>query len=401
VGLAVALNIFQGGVLFYGFTLIIGPMSEETGWSRTAITAVFPILGLMNAVIAPFLGMLFDKIGPRPLLGGGMVMMGGGMMLLARADSLPAFYAAYVLAQMGSAGMWSSTGPAVANWFVRRRGRALGAFSLGYALSGTLSPFFYWLITSVGWRDAMATVGFVAWALLVPAVLVIRRRPEDHGLWPDGADGPPVLDEATGAGEVNLTVRQALRSRAFWMLAASSSLAFITIATLQVHWSPYLESVGFSARNAALFLPALPLCTVVGRLGFGFLADMWEKRRATALAFGLQAVAILLLALVDASRPWLLPFFLAFWGLGFGGTVVTRPALQGELFGRFSFGALQGVLSMTSETGFAFSPVVASLAFDSLGTYRPVFFAFAALTSLAVFIVLSIPRPQPASSRRL
>ena len=401
---AVLLNIFQGGVLFYGFTLIIGPMTEETGWTRTAVTAVFPIIGVTAAFLAPFLGGLFDRIGPRPIIGVGLLVMGGGMLLLSGVTSLVAFYFAFTLTNLGSVALWSSSGPAVANWFVRRRGRALGVYSLGYALAGLMSPPFFWLIETVGWRTSFQVVGLVTWVLIPLAVFVIRRRPEDYGLFPDGDDAPPPrVDETsavseTSSGEVNLTARQAVRTRAFWLLAAGSSLAFLTIAALQVHWTPYMESVGFSRQAAAFFLPLVPLSTVIGRIGFGFLADLWDKRRATALAFTLQAGAIILLAFLDASRPWMVFLFLALWGVGFGGTIVTRMALQGELFGRYSFGLLLGLLSMSSEAGFAFSPLIASLSFDALGTYRPVFLAFAVLTFLATPITLAIVRPKRPTS---
>lgn len=401
---AVLLNIFQGGVLFYGFTLVITPLTEETGWSRTAVTAVFPIIGIAAAVLSPLLGGLFDRIGPRPIIGGGLLVLGGGMVLLSQVTSLPAFYLAFTLANIGSTAIWSSSGPAVANWFVRRRGRALGLYSLGFALAGIMSPPFFWLLESVGWRNSFVVVGIAAWALIPLAVWVIRHRPEQYGMFPDGADVPPPniedLETSSGEGEVNLSARQALRTQAFWLMAIGSSLAFLTIAALQVHWSPYLESVGFSRQAAAYFLPALPLSTVVGRIGFGVLVDMYDKKRVTALAFALQAVAVIALALIDVSRVWLVFLFFVLWSVGFGGTIVTRMALQGYLFGRFSFGALQGLLSMSSEAGFAFAPLIASLAFDALGSYRPLFFAFAFLTFLAAPITLAIVRPRPATRQK-
>ena len=168
---------------------------------------------------------------------------------------------------------------------------------------------------------------------------------------------------------------------------------FLTIATLQVHWVPYLGSTGFSRESAAFYLTLLPLSTVVGRLTFGFLADFMDKRRVTALAFGVQACAVFTLAWVDESRQWSIVLFLVFWGFGFGGTVVTRMALQGFLFGRNSFGALQGALSMTSEAGFALAPFLASIVFEGLGTYRPAFLAFAFLCFMSVPLTLLIRRP--------
>ena len=173
----------------------------------------------------------------------------------------------------------------------------------------------------------------------------------------------------------------------------------MTIAALQVHWSPLLQAIGFSERSAANLLFILPLSTVVGRLGFGFLVDIWDKRRVTATAFVLQGIAVFVLTMVDADRWWLLPVFFIFWGLGFGGTVVTRPALQAEMFGRFSFGAINGILFMTGEAGFAFAPLIASRAFEEMGSYTPVFLVFAVLSILAAPLVLAIQKPRTASVR--
>ncbi len=403
---AVILNIFQGGILFYGFTLVLDPMTTEMGWTKTEVTFAFPIMGAVIAVISPFLGSLFDRIGPRPLIAAGMSALGCGMIALHGVDSLLMFYIWFSLANIGSAGMWLSVGPAVANWFVRRRGRALGIYTLGYALAGIMAPPFYWLIDGVtwggfsfdgvGWRDSFLIVGVIFLMLMPIAVLVIRHRPENMGLYPDGADEPPQMatgNELAADAEADTTATEALRTQAFWLMAIGSGLAFLTIATLQVHWVPYLNSVGFSREAAAFYLPLLPLSTIVGRLGFGFLADLWDKKKVTALAFALQAGAVLILAGVDQSRGWTIFLFFSMWGVGFGATIVTRMTLQGYLFGRNSFGALQGMLSMTSEAGFAFSPLIASAIFESLGTYRPIFIVFAALSLLAAPITLMIRRP--------
>ena len=406
---AVLLNIFQGGILFYGFTLILDPMTEEMQWSKTQVTVAYPIMGVAIGVLAPFVGSLFDRIGPRPIIGVGMALMGLGLIMLHSVSNLPMFYVWFSLANLGSAGMWLSVGPSVANWFVKSRGRALGIYTLGYAFAGLMAPPFFWLIDGlkwggfqfdgVGWRDSFLIVGIIFLILMPLAVFIIRHRPENLGLYPDGADHPP-LEVTAGStfpddAEMNISAMQAIRTQAFVLMAISSGLAFLTIATLQVHWVPYLNSVGFSRESAAFYLPLLPLSTVVGRLGFGFLSDIWDKKRVTALAFAMQAAAVMMLAFVDATQTWTVFAFLGLWGVGFGATIVTRMTLQGYLFGRNSFGALQGMLSMTSEAGFAFSPLIASTVFEDLGTYRPVFIAFAVLVLIASPLTLAIRRPRP------
>ncbi len=409
VAAAVVLNIVFGGILFYGFTLVIDPITEEMNWTKTQVTGAYLFMGLLIGVLAPLLGWSFDKVGPRPLLFFGLTSLGFSLIMLHYVQSLPMFYLWFSLANASSVGIWMSGGPAVANWFVRMRGRALGIHSLGFAFAGFMAPPFLWLVdgadygwlvfAGVGWRDAFFVTGVIFFILMPFAVLIIRHRPEDLGLYPDGADEPPP-EAAMSSGapisddvEINATACEALKTNAFWLLAVASMFGFLTIATLQVHWVPYLGSTGFSRELAAFYLTLLPLSTVVGRLTFGFLADFMDKRRVTALAFGVQACAVFTLAWVDESRQWSILLFLLFWGFGFGGTVVTRMALQGFLFGRNSFGALQGALSMTSEAGFALAPFLASIVFEGLGTYRPAFLAFAFLCFMSVPLTLLIRRP--------
>ena len=406
---SVFLNIVFGGILFYGFTLVLDPITEEMNWTKTQVTAAYPIMGVVIAILAPLLGSWFDKVGPRPLLFFGLSGLGFSLIMLHSVDSLIWFYLWFSMANASSVGMWMAVGPTVANWFVRKRGRAIGIYSLGFAFAGFMAPPFLWLVdgvdygwlvfAGVGWRDAFLVAGVIFLVMMPFAVFIIQHRPENRGLYPDGADEPPA-EAAMSSGapisddvEINSTATQALKTRAFWLLAVGSAFGFLAIATLQVHWVPYLGSTGFSRETAALYLSLLPLSTVMGRLTFGFLADWADKRKVTALAFGIQACAIFTLAWVDESRTWSILLFLFFWGFGFGGTVVTRMALQGYLFGRNSFGALQGMLSMTSEAGFALAPVIASIVFESLGTYRPAFLAFALLCFMSVPITLLIRRP--------
>ncbi|MYD37068.1 MAG: MFS transporter [Dehalococcoidia bacterium] len=406
---AVILNILQGGILFYGFTLVLDPVTDEMGWTKTELTIAYPIMGVVIGVISPFLGGLFDRIGPRPLIGAGMVIVAASMIMLHYVQSLPMFYLWFSLLNLGSMGIWLSVGPTVANWFVRARGRALGTYSLGFALAGLLAPPLYWLIDGgiilgfefdgLGWRDAFFLLGVMFLFLMPLTILIFRHRPENMGLYPDGADYPP-LEVSPGAemsddAEMTTTAMQALRTQAFWLMAICSALTFLTIATLTVHWVPYMGSIGIEREAAAFFLPLLPLGTMVGRLLFGVLADLYDKRRVTALAFCVQAAAVLMLSQIDPAREWTLVLFLVLWGFGFGGTIVARMALQGYLFGRNSFGALQGMLTMTTEAGFALSPLIASIVFEELGTYRPLFLGFAVLAFLAGPLTMLIRRPTP------
>ena len=298
------------GTFFYGFGAIFDSLVDEFGWSHAAISFGFSMRAEVGGIFAPVVGYMVDRLGPRKLLLAGVTTVGLGFLWMSRINTLWEFYGAVIVIALGMAACGGLVGQvAIANWFERKRGRAMAFLTVGAGASGVMVTILAWLISLYGWRSALAILAVVTWAIGIPAAMLVRRRPEDYGLAPDGepvpaaapvaaptaADGPPPARVAEG-----MTVREALRSRTFWFLAIAFAFSWFGTTAIVVHQIPALTATGFSDESAALVVTLTTLVSLSGRLGFGWLADFRDKRLVLAGAFALQTMGMLLFAAVHA-----------------------------------------------------------------------------------------------------
>lgn len=399
-----AMAVYYSGAYFYSFTLFVSPITDDLGWSGTIIPQGFLITGVFGAILAPILGTLFDRIGPKIVVGGGMALGGLGFFILSQMTEPWHFYVGFSLAGIGPVAIYNGAVPAVANWFVLRRGRALGLTVAGLGIGGVLAPVSLLLIDALGWRGAMMAIALGTGVLLVPLSLVLRRRPEDHGALPDGLKVAPSagIDEALQPLEQNeMSLREAVASPVFWLIALTFSLAFVPMGAIQVHIAPYLESVGLARPLVATAVTAMALTTVVGRLAGGWLADYVDARKATVLALGLQAVGTMVFAFVVPQSAWLLVLFVVAFAPGFGAITVLQPALQGFYMGRRAFGAIQGLLWTITSMAFSVAPLALQRLVDIFESYRPGYLLFGAISVIGVVVVLRLPNPRTTPIARI
>ena len=350
-------------------------------------------------MVSPFVGYFIDRFGPRKVMLAGILMTGVGFILLGRINSLWQFYAAFALITLGmSVGTWMVVTTAVANWFVALRTRALALTSAGSALGGLLVPVVIWLIATTDWRTALMLIGVGFWIIGIPAAIVMRRRPEDHGLLPDGQTSDERVDEATAGsdrtpgqqGEVSFTVRQALLTRSFWQMAlAMGSGQLVMSAT--VHQIPAITSFGFSRETAGVVMLAVSLMSLAGRIVSGFAGDLVDKRKVIAAAFALQLVGTLIFAYT--STPLHLAGFVVCWGIGFGSSIPVRFALLADYFGRRHFGSVMGIMMTASALFGIAGPVFVGWMYDVRGNYRDPYIVLALTVLVAIPLVLGLTRP--------
>lgn len=404
---------FTGGTFFYGFSTLINPLTAEFGWSRALISGAFSLRTEIGGLAAPVAGFLVDRLGARRLLLGGVFLVGCGFLLLSRIHSAWQFYAAVMVIAIG---MSATGGPiamvAVAHWFRKRRGRALAIMTAASGSSGVMVVVLAWLISTFDWRTALVIMGLVQWGACIPLALVVRHSPQEMGLLPDGepprhraeqpatpdrdptAALPPqeAADGLASAAETSLSLSQAMRTRGFWFIAIALGLNGLGAVAVIVHQIPFLtESAGFSDEEAALAATAMPFTSLVGRLGFGWLADFVDKRRVLAMAYLMIASGILLLSQVDSA--WQVVLFLAVFSPGWGGSITVRPALQAELFGLRAFGAIQGLLATFATMGSVIGPIFAGWVHDTADTYRPALVILGFITMAAAPAMLMVARP--------
>ncbi len=402
----------------YLFSTLVDPLEEEFGWSRAAIGAGPSIAAVMAGLTMPVAGYLADRVGVRRLVVVGVTLVGGGFLAISQIQAL---WQLYIFASVIAVGMTLAgvqvCAIAVAHWFEKRRGRALGIMSGGAGASGLMVLLVALLIAPFGWRAGTMMLGAVQLVTCIPLALTLRHRPEEVGLLPDGeppapgeASASPLPEEVEGEGggsgsgqSEGLTIGQAVRARSFWVLASAMVLAWVGAMAVIVHVIAYLdESGGLTEQGAAVIAMGIPFGSLVGRLSFGWLADYLSKRWLLAVAWLLQGLGILIFAAVHS--PWQAFLFLVVFAPAFGGTIPVVPALLAEYFGLRAFGGIQGLLMAAGMLGGFIGPIFAGAVYDAVDSYRPAFLvlALSALTAAAVVQMMGRPpawRAEAAEAR--
>lgn len=386
------IGLYVAGVIFYGFTAFVAPLREEFGWSYTQISLAASLRGLEMGVFAPLVGFLVDRFGPRKIILCGTITVGFGLILLAFTRSLAMFYGAVLLLSFGAGGCASvALMSAVANWFRKNVGKALGFMVSGFGASGLFVPLIVFMIDFYGWRTALILLGLGMWVVGIPLSLVIRDDPEQYGWLPDGR--PPADPDPTdepGTDRVELGYREILKNTSFLSLNAVEAIRMMILAAVVMHVMPYLNSVGIARSTAGFVAAAIPLCSIIGRFGLGWLADVFDKRYVMALAFGLMGAGLLSFCYLRIG--WLVFAFLLLFAPGFGGTVALRGAILSDYFARAAFGRMLGITMGSAAAGGIIGPPLAGWAFDNTGDYRIIWFVFCVFIGLGIYLALIIKR---------
>ncbi len=386
---------YAGGVVFYGFTAFIEPIANEMGWSYTQISLAASLRGLEIGILAPFFGILVDRWGPRRLIAGGAVISAVGMLLLGATTSLAMFYGAFALLAIGmSACTMTVLMTAVANWFHRKIGIASGIAISGFGFSGLLVPVIVRLIALYDWRTAATILALGMVVLVLPLSLFFRQKPEQYGYLPDGQT-EVVVTQASDPGqlrpvEVEVKTKEALKSGAFWRLSVAFWYHMLITSAIITHVMPYLSSVGFSRATASLVATAIPLISITGRLGIGWLGDKVDRKKVAAGSFTLMGCGTLFFAYASSTDIWLLIPFLILFGFGYGGSNALRASLGREYFGRTSFGTILGLTIGIGAIGSIMGPTIAGWVYDTLGSYQLSWLVFAGLTVFAIIAALTM-----------
>ena len=384
------ISLYVSSVIFYGFTAFFEPLVEDFGWSYTQISFAASLRGLEMGLLFPLIGFLVDRFGARKLIFCGVVVVGFGLLVLSFTRSLAMFYGSFLLLGFGVGGVSSVVSMAVvANWFRKKVGIALGVMMSGFGASGLLVPVIVRLIDVYNWRNTLIILGLGMWSLGIPLSFVIRNRPEQYGYLPDGTSSSDqggdneIQDKA-----VEIGVKEALKKKSFWYLNIAETIRFMALAAVVTHVMPYLSSVGISRASAGLVAGAIPLFSIIGRFGLGWLGDILDKRYIMAMAFLIMSLGMLAFGYVQVM--WLLFLFLVLFSSGSGGSMVLRGAILREYFGRDSLGKILGITMGFASIGGIIGPILAGWVFDTLGSYHLIWFVFCGIIGLAIFLILKI-----------
>ena len=386
------------GAFFYGFSALFDPILEEFGWSRAITSVAFALQQGESGIAAPLVGVFVDRLGPRRVIFVGGIVYGLGFILLGRIDSLWLFYATFLVISIGSSGC----NPIVmyigaAQWFRRKRGRAMALIASGSAFSGIMVYLLVVLINAYGWRDTVLVLGIASWVVVLPLALVFRHRPQQYGLFPDGEPVTRASTSRPRRQEVDFPFRSAIATRTFWYLGAVFTLWTLVHGAVISQLISALTLDGEVSRNiAGIAGAAVPLFSLIGRLGFGTLSDFVDKNLVVVISLAIQAVGLVLF--VNPASPQLALAGAFFYGVGSGGVIPVRSALQADLFGARNFGAIQGGLRFLATAGGIAGPIMAGFIADVQESYALFYFiSIGALALTAVFVILL---RQPRAPRR-
>ncbi|MBE3109018.1 MAG: MFS transporter, partial [Acidobacteria bacterium] len=264
-----AIMFLSAGPAFYAMGVFVVPFQEEFGWSRGQISVALSLAALISGLFGPVAGVLVGRVGARRLMGVGGVMMGISLGLLGFTRSLTYFYGMFmVMAAWRSAIMIVPVGAVVANWFDRRRGLALGLTTAGIGLGGlVMAPLAALLIDAVGWQKTFFIEGAMIVVVMAPlAAFVVRQRPSDMGLLPEGASFSEERASRADGGVDGWSLADAVRTPTFFIVSAAFSLAFATLGAVLIHVVPFLEDQGFSRTTAGLILGLVSGIGVLGKI---------------------------------------------------------------------------------------------------------------------------------------
>ncbi|MDD4877348.1 MAG: MFS transporter [Dehalococcoidales bacterium] len=408
---AASIQFYGSGIWFYGFSVIFNAILGEFGWTRAVTAGAFSLSRLEGGLEGPIVGWCIDKFGPRKMALFGAVVVGFGYLLLSGMNALWQLYVLFgvVIALGYSAGFSRAATAAVANWFIRKRGRALGFYTLGAGLGGaTIVPLIGWLISQYGWRTTVVIAGIGVWVIVIPLTLVLRHKPEQYGYLPDGdvlvvkqtqidieSSGVSVPGKNIGdySGEVNFTWREALHTSTFWILLLAGSARSIGMTSVVLHEVAYLTDIGISEVAAAAALGSMVAFSIPGRIIFGWLGDRFDKRYVLMVSYVLQAIGIFVLTNVATIGQ--VYIFLAIYGIGYGGGIPVYVAMRGEYFGRKAFATIAGIFQTFLVIPTVVGPIFAGYIYDVTGSYNQAFLLFMLLYLVGAGIIPFIKRPKP------
>jgi MFS transporter, OFA family, oxalate/formate antiporter len=384
------MNLYVGGIVFFSFTAFFEPIQREFGWSYTQISLASSLRGLEMGIFAPVVGVLVDRLGSRKLLLFGSIIIGLGFLTLSLTQSLPMFYVSFLLIAFGAGGCTSVvTMTAVANWFHKNIGLALGIAASGFGAGGLLIPPIVALIDKFGWRITLILLGLGMLIIGIPLSLVVRNRSESSL-----EDGASHEKDEWREQPVEVPLGEAIKSKPFIFLNMAETIRMMAVTAVVVHLMPYLATLGFPRSTGGVVAAALPLVSILGRFGFGWWGDRYDKRVVLAAAFLILGGGLLVFSKVGEMKMVVL--FLLLFSPGFGGSMVVRGAILREYFGKASFGKMLGIVLGSASIGGILGPTLAGYAFDRLGGYTLVWQLMSAVSMMAVVLAL---RMKPSQSR--
>ncbi len=398
VSVAFFVDFIAVGFFFYSYGVFFKSIATDFGDSRLGVSIGIVVTQGVGALLAPFIGRALDRFPLRRIIACGALSMGTGFVLLGFVQTPLQFYLVlgfFIGFGAGAMGQLA-TSKLVSNWFVLKRGTALGIAATGISLSGVIMPATTaWLIGEFGWRSGFIAYGVITLVIVVPVVLrFVISRPEDMGLLPDGATTAAKLP----APRPPLRTREFVYNSNFWYLLVTMGLLFCIQSATLIHMVPQLTDRGINLVSASLIASSTAFFGILGKVIYGALVDRWDVRHALWLGIGFQFTGQLFMLFSSGYVGFLLGASL--FGFGMGGIVPMQGAVVGAAFGRESFGRVLGAMRPPMSVIHLLGVPFAGWIFDVTGSYRPAFLTFLVLYVITALVVTGITVETRSKYRR-
>jgi sugar phosphate permease len=401
LGVSMLGALLSAGTSQLYFSIMLKPITDEFGWGRTALSGVVTLGTVGIIAITPFLGRMADRYGARLLMTGGLLVTAVTYLLMPLLTELWQFFVVFGIgrAVAGPALFGVAPTAALANWFRRKRGRVLGLLAMSIWLgNGVLVLLGQLLIDTSGWRTSWLAIGVATLALAVPTAAIIRHRPEEMGLLPDGeatAAREAVRSPARSTDEASWSLSEAMRTPALWLIAAAGCLAGTAVSGVSFHQVAYFTDMGIPPLAAVVSLATFAMSGAAASVLWGYLAERFPERQVVIVTL-LLAAGVNLLLLTIRTLPGALVFAVLF-GLTSRGDPTLLNLILVRYFGRRSFGSISGFVQPFLMVGLAVGPLLASVVFDLTGSYQGVFLGYAGLWLLGAVCLWLARRPRRPS----
>jgi OFA family oxalate/formate antiporter-like MFS transporter len=385
----------------YVIGVFFKPMTDDLGWTRSEFTLSRTLGQLVMAFTGFFIGAYVDRHGGRRLMTAGVTVLAAALLLTSWVQTLWQWLILNGLILTVGAAMVGNlvVNVTLSKWFVEKRGRVVGFAAMGVSFAGiVLPPLMTVIVDAWGWRAAWRVLAIGAAALIYPISLMMRRAPEDHGLYPDGKTAAQV---AAGQGRAaaidyasSLTRREALHTASFYLIVLAFSLFALSISVMLLQTIPFMTDAGYSRGVASLMITLTSIPALLTKPIWGYYMDRTPPKRLAALGAAMTGISVMVIVLgVRASLDTLV--FAGFFvlGCGWGGLIPLQEVIWASFFGRRFLGAVRSAGLPFSLALSASGPLLVSLYYDSHGNYNGAFLIVAALNLVAAVLMLFVPRP--------
>ena len=408
IGLVSALRILGGGLHNYGFTVFFLPVTQDLGLSRASTSLAFSLARAQGSFLSPIVGYLVDRHGPKPMMIAAAFLAGVGYILFSWVDSYASFLIVYlgVISISFTAGFVHAPTIVANSWFIHLRARAMTVVSAAVPVGGAvITPLLALAVSQWGWRWGAFISGTLFLIIGLPLCFGVRRSPESMGMHPDGE----TFDDATTLGgdvasrrerrnEPDITTREAMRTRIFWMLVVSMLARSAAFTTVTTHFIPMMVWKGLSQTEASVLLAGFAIFNLPLHFILGWIGDSVNKPKLTAICMLLGMIAVLPMLWTDAS--WALWFFTALYCV-LDASIPVYWASVGDFFGRNSFGTIRGTMNLFYTWGSILGPVIAGVVYDRTHSYTTVLTGLTVLLLIAALFTATLIKPWITTQERL